>query len=148
MRLSPSVKRACLQHDIDPARITGTGRNGRVTRADVDKVVAGGGLAVNLQTVPAREAVACHLIGYDYDEAADAVTELTAVPLAVRLPPGLRQVGQASVLRPGLAPVVVPVELDGEHSRVILPAAGLYSIVVFGDGIDQESRRSGDGGRG
>src|SRR5687767_9818348 len=31
-RLSPSVRRACLQHGIDPARIHGTGRNGRVTR--------------------------------------------------------------------------------------------------------------------
>ncbi len=40
MRLSPSVKRACLQHDIDPTRIEGTGRNGRVTRADVDRAVA------------------------------------------------------------------------------------------------------------
>jgi len=40
MRLSPSVKRACLQHDIDPSRIEGTGRNGRITRADVDRVVA------------------------------------------------------------------------------------------------------------
>jgi 2-oxoglutarate dehydrogenase E2 component (dihydrolipoamide succinyltransferase) len=40
MRLSPSVKRALLQHDIDPARIHGTGRDGRITRADVDKAVA------------------------------------------------------------------------------------------------------------
>jgi 2-oxoglutarate dehydrogenase E2 component (dihydrolipoamide succinyltransferase) len=39
MRLSPSVKRAVLQHDIDPARIQGTGRNGRITRADVDRAV-------------------------------------------------------------------------------------------------------------
>ena len=39
-RLSPSVKRAVLQHDIDPARIQGTGRNGRITRADVDRAVA------------------------------------------------------------------------------------------------------------
>ena len=43
MRLSPSVKRACLQHSIDPTRIEGTGRNGRVTRADVDKVITSGG---------------------------------------------------------------------------------------------------------
>jgi 2-oxoglutarate dehydrogenase E2 component (dihydrolipoamide succinyltransferase) len=43
MRLSPSVKRACLQNDIDPSGIEGTGRNGRVTRADVDKVIASGG---------------------------------------------------------------------------------------------------------
>ena len=40
MRLSPSVKRALLQHDIDPARIQGTGRDGRITRADVDRAVA------------------------------------------------------------------------------------------------------------
>ena len=39
-RLSPSVRRACLQHGIDPARIQGTGRNGRVTREDVDRAVA------------------------------------------------------------------------------------------------------------
>jgi 2-oxoglutarate dehydrogenase E2 component (dihydrolipoamide succinyltransferase) len=39
-RLSPSVRRACLQNGIDPARIEGTGRNGRVTREDVDRAVA------------------------------------------------------------------------------------------------------------
>src|SRR5687768_7821768 len=40
MRQSPSVRRALLQHDIDPSRIEGTGRDGRITRADVDKAVA------------------------------------------------------------------------------------------------------------
>ena len=39
-RLSPSVRRACLQHGIDPSKIQGTGRDGRVTREDVDKAVA------------------------------------------------------------------------------------------------------------
>jgi 2-oxoglutarate dehydrogenase E2 component (dihydrolipoamide succinyltransferase) len=39
-RLSPSVRRACLQNGIDPTRIQGTGRNGRVTREDVDRAVA------------------------------------------------------------------------------------------------------------
>ena len=39
-RLSPSVRRACLQHGIDPSRVDGTGRNGRVTREDVDRAVA------------------------------------------------------------------------------------------------------------
>jgi 2-oxoglutarate dehydrogenase E2 component (dihydrolipoamide succinyltransferase) len=38
-RLSPSVKRAVLQHDLDPEHIAGTGRNGRITRADVDRAV-------------------------------------------------------------------------------------------------------------
>jgi 2-oxoglutarate dehydrogenase E2 component (dihydrolipoamide succinyltransferase) len=39
-RLSPSVKRAVLQHDIDPSRIEGSGKGGRITRADVDRAVA------------------------------------------------------------------------------------------------------------
>jgi 2-oxoglutarate dehydrogenase E2 component (dihydrolipoamide succinyltransferase) len=38
-RLSPSVKRAVLQHDLDPELIQGTGRGGRITRADVDRAV-------------------------------------------------------------------------------------------------------------
>jgi 2-oxoglutarate dehydrogenase E2 component (dihydrolipoamide succinyltransferase) len=38
-RLSPSVRRACAQHGIDPSRIQGTGRNGRITREDVDRAV-------------------------------------------------------------------------------------------------------------
>ena len=39
-RLSPSVRRACLQNGIDPSRIEGTGRNGRVTREDVHRAIA------------------------------------------------------------------------------------------------------------
>ena len=39
-RLSPSVRRALQQHGIDPARLTGTGRGGRITRDDVDRAVA------------------------------------------------------------------------------------------------------------
>ena len=39
LRLSPSVKRALLQHNIDPSRIEGTGRDGRITRDDVDRAV-------------------------------------------------------------------------------------------------------------
>ena len=39
-RLSPSVRRACLQHGIDPTRISGTGRHGRITREDVDRAVS------------------------------------------------------------------------------------------------------------
>ena len=38
-RLSPSVKRAVIQHDLDPSRIEGTGKGGRITRADVDRAI-------------------------------------------------------------------------------------------------------------
>jgi 2-oxoglutarate dehydrogenase E2 component (dihydrolipoamide succinyltransferase) len=39
-RLSPAVRRACQQNGIDPSRIEGTGRNGRITREDVDRAIA------------------------------------------------------------------------------------------------------------
>jgi len=39
LRLSPSVKRAVRQHDLNPDHIEGTGRGGRITRADVDRAV-------------------------------------------------------------------------------------------------------------
>ncbi len=39
-RLSPSVRRALQQHGIDPNRIQGSGRGGRITREDVDRAVA------------------------------------------------------------------------------------------------------------
>jgi 2-oxoglutarate dehydrogenase E2 component (dihydrolipoamide succinyltransferase) len=34
------VKRAILQHGIDPSRLSGSGRGGRITREDVDRAVA------------------------------------------------------------------------------------------------------------
>jgi len=39
-RLSPSVRRALQQHGIDPSLIKGSGRDGRITREDVDRAVA------------------------------------------------------------------------------------------------------------
>jgi 2-oxoglutarate dehydrogenase E2 component (dihydrolipoamide succinyltransferase) len=62
MRLSPSVKRACLQHNIDPTQVEGTGRNGRVTRADVDQLVAAGG---QRKAAPGTSAIASHDIPHD-----------------------------------------------------------------------------------
>jgi 2-oxoglutarate dehydrogenase E2 component (dihydrolipoamide succinyltransferase) len=41
-RLSPSVRRAIMQHKLDPAALTGSGRDGRLTREDVDRAVASG----------------------------------------------------------------------------------------------------------
>jgi 2-oxoglutarate dehydrogenase E2 component (dihydrolipoamide succinyltransferase) len=63
-RLSPSVKRAVLQHDIDPARIEGTGRGGRITRADVDRAVEA---ATRVEgVIPAASGeIASHFIPHD-----------------------------------------------------------------------------------
>ena len=39
---SPAVRRALREHRVDGAKVSGTGRGGRVTRADVDRFVAAG----------------------------------------------------------------------------------------------------------
>lgn len=39
-RLSPAVRQALQNHQVDLSRITGTGREGRITREDVDRAIA------------------------------------------------------------------------------------------------------------
>ncbi len=45
MRMTPAVRRLVREHNLDVARITGTGSGGRVTREDVLQAVAQGGEA-------------------------------------------------------------------------------------------------------
>ncbi len=42
-KLSPSVRRLIDEHDLDPAKIKGSGRDGRLTKADVMAFIEGGG---------------------------------------------------------------------------------------------------------
>jgi len=44
-RLSPVVRRLVAEHDLDIGKITGTGRDGRITREDVTGFMSHGGLA-------------------------------------------------------------------------------------------------------
>ena len=44
--LSPSARRAVLEHGVDPSTIQGTGRDGRLTREDVEAAAAGRPAAV------------------------------------------------------------------------------------------------------
>ncbi|MDP8912828.1 MAG: 2-oxo acid dehydrogenase subunit E2 [Pseudomonadota bacterium] len=62
-RLSPAVKRALLQHNLDPAHIEGTGRDGRITRADVDRAAEAKKTALPPQ--PAAAGIASHSIPHD-----------------------------------------------------------------------------------
>jgi 2-oxoglutarate dehydrogenase E2 component (dihydrolipoamide succinyltransferase) len=62
LRLSPSVKRALLQHNIDASRIQGTGRDGRITREDVDRAVA---TATSVSVGEAATAQPTHFAGGD-----------------------------------------------------------------------------------
>jgi 2-oxoglutarate dehydrogenase E2 component (dihydrolipoamide succinyltransferase) len=70
-RLSPSVKRALIQHGLDPEGIEGTGRNGRITRADVDRAVEEGKVRPSTQPVASAPAsagtggIASHTVPHD-----------------------------------------------------------------------------------
>jgi 2-oxoglutarate dehydrogenase E2 component (dihydrolipoamide succinyltransferase) len=65
LRLSPAVKRALLQHNLDPKQIEGTGRDGRITRADVDRFVETGAKPKALEHAPSDAAIASHSIPHD-----------------------------------------------------------------------------------
>ena len=43
--LSPAVRRLVLEHGVDPSQITGTGKDGRLTKADVEQYVKSGAAA-------------------------------------------------------------------------------------------------------
>jgi pyruvate dehydrogenase E2 component (dihydrolipoamide acetyltransferase) len=53
--LSPVVRRLLSDHDIDPSTVRGTGLGGRITRSDVESVIAGGGNGPSAEfSAPAR----------------------------------------------------------------------------------------------
>ena len=80
--LSPAVRRALRLHDLDPAAIVGTGRGGRLTRADVDRFVS------DRETVPARmdaqpaEVAGVRVIPHDRMRLAIARNMLNSVTIA------------------------------------------------------------------
>lgn len=57
--LSPSVRRLLAEKDIDPAKISGTGKNGRITKDDVEKHLKGASAA----PVPAAAAPEAPAVG-------------------------------------------------------------------------------------
>jgi 2-oxoglutarate dehydrogenase E2 component (dihydrolipoamide succinyltransferase) len=50
LTLSPSVRRLVLEHGVDPTKIRGTGKEGRLTKEDVLGAVAGGVVAHDAQS--------------------------------------------------------------------------------------------------
>lgn len=56
-RLSPSVRRAIIQHGLDPSTLRGTGRGGRITRNDVDRVIAQARTGQTSEPAPASPVV-------------------------------------------------------------------------------------------
>ena len=56
--LSPSVRRAVLEHGIDPAKVVGTGKDGRLTKEDVLEAAKRAGEAPAASSVAATSAAA------------------------------------------------------------------------------------------
>lgn len=56
--LSPSVRRLVEEHELDPAKIRGTGRDGRLTKADVLEYIEKGGDKAKPQEKPAAKSAA------------------------------------------------------------------------------------------
>lgn len=66
LRLSPAVKRALIQHDIDPTLLQGTGRDGRITRADVDRAVDEATRVRPVEgIIPSASRLASHSVSHD-----------------------------------------------------------------------------------
>ena len=66
LRLSPAVKRALIQHDIDPTLLQGTGRDGRITRADVDRAVDEATRVRPVEgVIPSPSGLASHSVQHD-----------------------------------------------------------------------------------
>ncbi|HEX2026682.1 MAG TPA: dihydrolipoamide acetyltransferase family protein [Nitriliruptorales bacterium] len=54
--LSPIVRRLVNEHDLDPSRIEGTGKGGRITREDVERAIEEGGARRRAEEEPAAAA--------------------------------------------------------------------------------------------
>jgi len=80
-RLSPAVRRAVRQHAIDPATIDGSGRGGRITRADVDRAIAARG-GVTETPAPAPSAGGVRVVPHDTMRLAIARNMLDSVTVA------------------------------------------------------------------
>ncbi len=126
--------------NLDPAEAGRLVSHRNVSSAALDDVVAlqpagpqvvsTADVAVNLQRLADGSGVACHLINYDYDDEAGAVSRVDEMVLDVRLA-GSSGVVQAELVRPDAPPVVVPVEQVAGRLRVRLPEVGVYAIVVL-----------------
>ena len=58
LTLSPSVRRLILEHGLDPTKIKGTGKDGRLTKDDVTAAVAAGTATAKVEAAPAPTAPA------------------------------------------------------------------------------------------
>jgi len=89
------------------------------------EVPLGDRAAVSLQVAPAG-GVAVHLVSCDYDPEADANRPVRDLPVAVRVGGPFTR---ATVVRPDADDVDVPVVLDGDAWRVVVPELVTYAIV-------------------
>jgi 2-oxoglutarate dehydrogenase E2 component (dihydrolipoamide succinyltransferase) len=85
--LSPAVRQALREHDIDPRTIVGTGRGGRITRADVDRAIHlrqgyGGQVSDSPPRPRAVSPLGTHVVPHDRMRRTIAENMLTSVATA------------------------------------------------------------------
>ncbi|MEV0885625.1 dihydrolipoamide acetyltransferase family protein [Streptomyces microflavus] len=74
--VSPLVRRLARQHDIDLRRLTGSGPDGLILRADVDSAIRHAGEATEAEARPAAEPVAAEAPTFHGGEAAPAAERI------------------------------------------------------------------------
>ena len=115
--VSPVVARIASEHGIDPAAVTGTGRDGRVTKKDILAFVESG-------AAPAAAAPETAVPAVPAAPAAPAVQAAPAAPPAAAAPP------------PTPAPAAVPVPLEAGET--------VEPMTAMRRGIAEHMRRSLD----
>ena len=76
VKASPVAKRRAKELGIDIATVTGTGRNGRISKEDVEAAAAGGGDAGSYGSTPVTEAPAAQVIPGDNPVTVEALNNM------------------------------------------------------------------------
>jgi 2-oxoglutarate dehydrogenase E2 component (dihydrolipoamide succinyltransferase) len=125
--VSPVVARIAAEHGVDPGRVPGTGRGGRVTKQDILKFIEQGGAAAEAEPEPEPEPAAAA-------QAAPAEAPPEPPPAPAEAP---------APAPPTPAPAPAPAAAQAEPSE-LLPGEQEEPVTAMRRGIAEHMRRSLD----
>ena len=118
-RLSPAVRRLVDEHGLDPSAISGTGRDGRLTKADVlahlEAVEASEGAAASAESVPESKSVCV-----ESAPAAPAPAPVSAEPAPTLSPPASGHRGERREPMSRLRRRIAERLVEAQHTAAIL----------------------------
>jgi 2-oxoglutarate dehydrogenase E2 component (dihydrolipoamide succinyltransferase) len=132
--LSPVVRKLASEHGIDLSRVTGTGRDGRITRKDVQAFIDRGVMAPEVE-VPVAASAPVEAPAVEVPVAASAPVEAPAVEVPVAASAPIEAPVAAAVPEPAEVPppTEAPIEVEVEVSE---EAAAIERRVGLGRGLD------------